>query len=179
MTNKIYSIKLLLILLFLFPLFACEDESFILNDNKLVLPALRERSATHFNNGTRDFYTLISDSNAFNVIYPGTNKSCGYIIRYYFYTNIFLNNDDRVYKYFLDTNKFNKYLKYINNTNNIEVLLCCIFDQYRPMKYKLKRIKDLSKYVKLDKYLKTMIKYNTDGSLFLLKIFTITILINV
>ena len=93
MTNKINSIKLLLILLFLIPLFACEDESFILNDNKLVLPALRERSATHFNNGTRDLYTLISDSNAFNVIYPGTNKSCGYIIRYYFYTNIFLNNE--------------------------------------------------------------------------------------
>ena len=95
MTSKINSIKLLLILLFLIPLFvfACEDESFILNDNKLVLPALRERSATHFNNGTRDFYTLISDSNAFNVIYPGTNKSCGYIIRYYFYTNIFLNNE--------------------------------------------------------------------------------------
>ena len=93
MTSKINSIKLLLILLFLIPLFACEDESFILNDNKLVLPALRERSATHFNNGTRDFYTLISDSNAFKVIYPGTNKSCGYIIRYYFYTNIFLNNE--------------------------------------------------------------------------------------
>ena len=93
MTSKINSIKFLLILLFLIPLFACEDESFILNDNKLVLPALRERSATHFNNGTRDFYTLISDSNAFNVIYPGTNKSCGYIIRYYFYTNIFLNNE--------------------------------------------------------------------------------------
>ena len=93
MTSKINSIKLLLILLFLIPLFAFEDESFILNDNKLVLPALRERSATHFNNGTRDFYTLISDSNAFNVIYPGTNKSCGYIIRYYFYTNIFLNNE--------------------------------------------------------------------------------------
>ena len=93
MTSKINSIKLLLILLFLIPLFACEDESFILNDNKLVLPALRERSATHFNNGTRDFYTLLSDSNAFNVIYPGTNKSCGYIIRYYFYTNIFLNNE--------------------------------------------------------------------------------------
>ena len=93
MTSKINSIKLLLILLFLIPLFACEDESFILKDNKLVLPALRERSATHFNNGTRDFYTLISDSNAFNVIYPGTNKSCGYIIRYYFYTNIFLNNE--------------------------------------------------------------------------------------
>ena len=93
MTSKINSIKLLLILLFLIPLFACEDESFILNDNKLVLPALRERSATHFNNGTRDLYTLISDSKAFNVIYPGTNKSCGYIIRYYFYTNIFLNNE--------------------------------------------------------------------------------------
>ena len=93
MTSKINSIKLLLILLFLIPLFACEDESFILNDNKLVLPALRERSTTHFNNGTRDFYTLISDSNAFNVIYPGTNKSCSYIIRYYFYTNIFLNNE--------------------------------------------------------------------------------------
>ena len=93
MTNKIHSIKLLFILLFLVPLFACEDESFILNNNKLVLPALRERSATHFNNGTRDFYTLISDSNAFNIIYPGTNKSCGYIIRYYFYTNIFLNNE--------------------------------------------------------------------------------------
>ena len=105
MTSKINSIKLLLILLFLIPLFACEDESFILNDNKLVLPALRERSATHFNNGTRDFYTLISDSNAFNVIYPGTNKSCGYIIRYYFYTNIFLNNEVSLL-ISMDANKF-------------------------------------------------------------------------
>jgi len=93
MTIKLHSIKLLLILLFLIPLFACEDESFILNDNTLVLPALRERSSTHFNNGTRDLYTQISDSNAYNVIYPGTNKSCSYIIRYYFYTNIFLNNE--------------------------------------------------------------------------------------
>ena len=93
MTNKTNSIKVLLILLFLIPLFACEDQSFILNDNKLVLPALREQSTNHFNNGTRDFYTLISDSNAFNIIYPGTNKSCSYIIRYYFYTNIFLNNE--------------------------------------------------------------------------------------
>jgi len=94
MINKIHSIKFLLILLFFIPLFTCEDESFILNDNKLVLPALRVRSATHFNNGTRYLYTLISDSNAFNVIYPGTNKSCSYIIRYYFYTNIFLNNEE-------------------------------------------------------------------------------------
>ena len=98
--NKIFkSTKPYLIIVFFLNLIlaACEDKVLDnTNDEELILPALRERSDISFTNNTRDFYTTISDSTYFETTYPGTNKSCGFIIRYYFYTNIFIGSDQSI-----------------------------------------------------------------------------------
>ena len=98
--NKIFkSTKPYLIIVFFLNLIlaACEDKVLDnTNDEKLILPALRERSDISFTNSTRDFYTTILDSTYFDTTYPGTNKSCGFIIRYYFYTNIFIGSDKSI-----------------------------------------------------------------------------------
>lgn len=59
---------------------------------EIILEALRERSGVFFENKTRNYYTPINDSISFETIYPGTDISCGYILRFYFYTNIHLSS---------------------------------------------------------------------------------------
>jgi hypothetical protein len=61
-----------------------------INEPEVILAALRERSDVGFKNKTRNYYTLINDSLLFETIFPGTEISCGYILRFYFYTNIYL-----------------------------------------------------------------------------------------
>ncbi|MGY8751720.1 MAG: hypothetical protein ACKVKJ_06760 [Fidelibacterota bacterium] len=103
------SIRPSLTILFLFnlSLSACEDQVFeIINNEEVILTALRERSETKLSNSTRDFYSIFSDSSTFNIIYPGTNKSCGYILRYYFYTNIFIGSDQSILVS-MDRSRFN------------------------------------------------------------------------
>ena len=108
--NKIFkSTKPYLIIVFFLNLIlaACEDKVLDnTNDEELILPALRERSDISFTNSTRDFYTTILDSTYFDTTYPGTNKSCGFIIRYYFYTNIFIGSD-RSILVSMDRSRFN------------------------------------------------------------------------
>ena len=108
--NKIFkSTKPYLIIVFFLNLIlaACEDKVLDdINDKELILPALRERSDISFTNSTRDFYTTILDSTYFDTTYPGTNKSCGFIIRYYFYTNIFIGSDQSILVS-MDRSKFN------------------------------------------------------------------------
>ena len=108
--NKIFkSTKPYLIIVFFLNLIlaACEDKVLDnTNDEKLILPALRERSDISFTNSTRDFYTTILDSTYFDTTYPGTNKSCGFIIRYYFYTNIFIGSDQSILVS-MDRSRFN------------------------------------------------------------------------
>ena len=108
--NKIFkSTKPYLIIVFFLNLIlaACEDKVLDnINDEELILPALRERSDISFTNSTRDFYTTILDSTYFDTTYPGTNKSCGFIIRYYFYTNIFIGSD-RSILVSMDRSRFN------------------------------------------------------------------------
>ena len=108
--NKIFkSTKPYLIIVFFLNLIlaACEDKVLDnTNDEELILPALRERSDISFTNNTRDFYTTILDSTYFDTTYPGTNKSCGFIIRYYFYTNIFIGSDQSILVS-MDRSKFN------------------------------------------------------------------------
>ena len=60
------------------------------NPSELVLEALRERPGVSFSNKTRNYYTPINDPSLFETIFPGTEKTCGYILRFYFYTNIHL-----------------------------------------------------------------------------------------
>ena len=56
----------------------------------IILTALRERTDLAFNNKTRDLHTVVNDSSKFEHIFPNTDVSCGYVIRYFFHTNIHL-----------------------------------------------------------------------------------------
>ena len=58
-----------------------------------ILPALKERNDLGFDNKTRDLHSIVRDSLKFNYIFPNTNVSCGYVIRYFFHTNIYLGKE--------------------------------------------------------------------------------------
>ena len=140
MNNSFNSIRLSLIILFLFnlTLSACEDEVFdITNSEKFILPALRERLGLNFRNNTRDLYTIISDSSSFNTIYPGTDKSCGYIIRYYFYTNIFLGENQSTL-ISMNRSKFN-----ISSENNVIDQTNSVIDRIKNMSFGNKEYQEL------------------------------------
>ena len=57
----------------------------------IELPALRTNN--NFNQGYRILKTTISDPLLFDLTFPETNISLGYVLRYYFYTGIDLNSD--------------------------------------------------------------------------------------
>ena len=59
----------------------------------IILTALRERTDLAFNNKTRDLHTVVNDSSKFEHIFPNTDVSCGYVIRYFFHTNIHLGKE--------------------------------------------------------------------------------------
>ena len=131
--NKIFkSTKPYLIIVFFLNLIlaACEDKVLDnINDEELILPALRERSDISFTNSTRDFYTTILDSTYFDTIYPGTNKSCGFIIRYYFYTNIFIGSD-RSILVSMDRSRFN-----ISSEDNVISQTKSVIERIRNMSF--------------------------------------------
>jgi len=82
--------------LILFIIVGCSNSSGSDNDfdqPEIILEALRERSGVFFENKTRNYYSPINDPFLFETIYPGTENSCGYILRFYFYTNIHLSSD--------------------------------------------------------------------------------------
>ena len=58
-----------------------------------ILMALKERNDLGFDNKTRDLYTIVEDSLKFDYIFPNTDVSCGYVIRYFFHTNIHLGKE--------------------------------------------------------------------------------------
>ena len=131
--NKIFkSTKPYLIIVFFLNLIlaACEDKVlYNINDEELILPALRERSDISFTNSTRDFYTTILDSTYFDTTYPGTNKSCGFIIRYYFYTNIFIGSDQSILVS-MDRSRFN-----ISSKDNVISQTKSVIERIRNMSF--------------------------------------------
>lgn len=82
--------------LILFMILGCANSTGSDNDNDqstIILEALRERPGVSFVNKTRNYYTSIADSLLFETIFPGTEITCGYILRFYFYTNIYLSSN--------------------------------------------------------------------------------------
>ena len=59
----------------------------------VILTALKERTDLEFDNKTRDLHTIVDDSSKFEHIFPNTDVSCGFVIRYFFHTNIHLGKD--------------------------------------------------------------------------------------
>ena len=93
-----FKLKIFLFIVLLVGVLNCEDaeqtqSNLYENPNGIILSALRERKDISFDKKTRDLNTLVLDSSNFAYIFPDTDISCGYIIRYYFHTNIHLGKD--------------------------------------------------------------------------------------
>ena len=58
-----------------------------------ILKALRSKDGI-FSNSSRNMKSSVEHSVDFDQNFPGTNVSCGYVLRYFFYTNIHLNSND-------------------------------------------------------------------------------------
>ena len=58
-----------------------------------ILRALRLKDGV-FTNNSRNMKSSVVNKNDFDQKFPGTNVSCGYVLRYFFYTNIHLNSND-------------------------------------------------------------------------------------
>ena len=78
----------------------CSGNSEIVNQDNLaeeesveVLKALRTKDG-FFTNNSRNMKSSVANRNDFDQKFPGTNVSCGYVLRYFFYTNIHLNSND-------------------------------------------------------------------------------------
>ena len=58
-----------------------------------MLDALRERKNVSFKKKTRILKTNLEFETDFDTIYPGTNKTCAYVLRYFFHTDIHFNKN--------------------------------------------------------------------------------------
>ena len=59
--------------------------------SKIVLAAIKEKNSVKFKNKTRILNTVFTSKSDLDFIYPGTKKTCGYILRNYFHIEIHLN----------------------------------------------------------------------------------------
>ena len=73
-------------------LFSCESKNEVNDLNESIeLPALRVNNS--FSQPYRILRTTISEANHFDQKYGNTDLTLGYVLRYYFYTAIDLDND--------------------------------------------------------------------------------------
>ena len=59
--------------------------------SKIVLAAIKEKNSVKFKNKTRILNTVFTSKSDLDFIYPGTKKTCEYILRNYFHIEIHLN----------------------------------------------------------------------------------------
>ena len=59
--------------------------------SKTVLNAIKEKKSVKFKNKTRILNTVFTSKSDLGFIYPGTKKTCEYILRNYFHIEIHLN----------------------------------------------------------------------------------------
>jgi len=58
-----------------------------------IKDALRKRKNVAFKKKTRTLKTSLEFDTDFDIIYPGTDKTCAYILRYFFHTDIHFNKN--------------------------------------------------------------------------------------
>ena len=58
-----------------------------------IKDALRKRKNVAFKKKTRILKTNLEFETDFDTIYPGTNKTCAYVLRYFFHTDIHFNKN--------------------------------------------------------------------------------------
>tara|TARA_B000000475_G_scaffold178021_1_gene143172 strand:+ start:121 stop:555 length:435 start_codon:yes stop_codon:yes gene_type:complete len=59
--------------------------------SKIVLNSIKEKNSVKFKNKTRILNTVFTSKSDLDFIYPGTKKTCEYILRSYFHIEIHLN----------------------------------------------------------------------------------------
>ena len=59
--------------------------------SKIVLNSIKEKNSVKIKNKTRILNTVFTSKSDLDFIYPGTKKTCGYILRNYFHIEIHLN----------------------------------------------------------------------------------------
>ena len=83
----------------IFPLFITAQ------NQESILKALRKSSSTFYKGQSRVLYLKNHTIEDLQTIFPGSDKTCEYILRYYFYTEIHLNKNSNVL-FAMDATKF-------------------------------------------------------------------------
>ena len=90
---------LFLVIIMIFPLFIAAQ------NQESILKALRKSSLTFYKGHSRVLFLTTHTIEDFQTVFPGTDKTCEYVLRYYFYTEIHLNKNSDVL-FAIDGTKF-------------------------------------------------------------------------
>ena len=92
-------LRALCLMIMIFPLFITAQ------NQESILKALRKSNTTAYKGQSRVLFLTTYTNEDLQTIFPGTNKTCEYILRYYFYTEIHLNKKSNVL-FAMDGTKF-------------------------------------------------------------------------
>ena len=92
-------LRTLCLVIMIFPLFITAQ------NQESILKALRKSNTTAYKGQSRVLFLTTYNNEDLQTIFPGTNKTCEYILRYYFYTEIHLNKNSNVL-FAMDGTKF-------------------------------------------------------------------------
>ena len=92
-------LRTLCLVIMIFPLFITAQ------NQESILKALRKSNTTTYEGQSRVLFLKTYTIEDLQTIFPGTNKTCEYILRYYFYTEIHLNKKFNVL-FAMDGTKF-------------------------------------------------------------------------
>ena len=92
-------LRTLCLMIMIFPLFITAQ------NQESILKALRKSNRTAYKGQNRVLFLTTYTTEDLQTTFPGTNKTCEYILRYYFYTEIHLNKKSNVL-FAMDGTKF-------------------------------------------------------------------------
>jgi len=91
--------RTLCLVFMIFPLFITAQ------NQESILKALRKGNSTFYKGQSRVLFLITHTIKDLQTVFPGTDKTCEYILRYYFYTEIHLNKKSSVL-FAMDGKKF-------------------------------------------------------------------------
>ena len=91
--------RTLFLVIMIFPLFITAQ------NQESILKALRKSNRTAYKGQSRVLFLTTHTIKDLQTVFPGTDKTCEYILRYYFYTEIHLNKKSNVL-FAMDGTKF-------------------------------------------------------------------------
>ena len=116
--------RTLYLVIMIFPLFVKAQ------NQESILKALRKSNSTFYEGQSRVLFLSKYTIEDLQTIFPGTNKTCEFILRYYFYTEIHLNKKSNVL-FAMDGTKFDLDMK---NTSAV-FLTASVIDLIGDMQY--------------------------------------------